>query len=109
GREHATPIIWRERLFLLSADHDREQIILGCHHAVTGRETWQTAIHRTGFQTVREKSSHVLSTPLCDGQFIYTVAAAHGQLLISSIDMKGQIAWQKPAGPYRSAGGYLSS
>lgn len=109
GRGHATPIVWGEQVFLMTADHASQRISLFSYDRVSGRTIWHRELHQGGLPTLPDKQTHASSTPACDGQFIYTTAAVHDALWITSVDLTGRIVWQRAAGPFSSKSGHRSS
>ena len=109
GHGHATPSVWGDQLFLLTAESDRQLVSLRSYDRQSGRERWGTELHRGGLQTVHEKNSHATATPACDGQSIFAASVGHGRLWITAVDLNGGIVWQREAGPYWTKLGYRSS
>src|SRR5947209_11665197 len=48
GRGHGSPIVVGDRVFLASADHEREVQSVLCFHRQTGMLLWQTVVHQGG-------------------------------------------------------------
>jgi outer membrane protein assembly factor BamB len=82
---------------------------LHSYHRSTGRTNWRTELHHARFDESNEQIPVVGGTPACDGQFVYVAAAVHNSLWVTSVDLKGRIAWQHEAGSYWSKSGYHSS
>ncbi|WP_010586899.1 outer membrane protein assembly factor BamB family protein [Schlesneria paludicola] len=109
GRGHSSPCLWGERLFLTTADDEKQTVSLLCFDRESGRSLWQTQLHRGGFMESHQKNSQASSTPACDGRSIFVTCAVHGSLWVTAVDFNGQIVWSREAGPYSSEWGYGSS
>ena len=109
GRGHASPCIWGERIFVATADDQRQTISLLCIDRDTGRSHWQSELHRGDLRVRHAKNSHASSTPACDGQHVYVTSAVNGSVWVTAVDFAGRIVWQRAAGPYEAKWGYGSS
>ncbi|MEM7392156.1 MAG: PQQ-binding-like beta-propeller repeat protein, partial [Verrucomicrobiota bacterium] len=117
GMAHACPIVWRERIYLITAisgkkepglkvglygniasvDDDtvhRWQLL--CLDKTTGKILWT----RTGFEGVPKvkrhtKASHANSTPATDGRYIVTFLGSEGLFCYT---MEGKEVWKRDLG-----------
>lgn len=135
GLGHASPIIWKDRIYLATAvpkgggkpslrvgtygdvgpakDNQEEQrwAIL-CLDKKNGKVKWAQTIRNAKPATVRhEKASHANTTLVTDGKYLVGFFGADG---LYCLDLKGKLLWQKDLGPinvtWRSiAWGYSSS
>ena len=55
GLGHATPCIFHQRIFLATADEEKETQSVVCCDRSTGRELWHTQAHRGGFMNKHKK------------------------------------------------------
>jgi len=109
GRGHATPTIWGERIFLATADDDRQTQSLICLDRDTGRKRWQTQLHIGGFEKKHRKNTHASATPASDGWRVFTVFYRDGVVWASAVDFEGKRKWQQKVGAYNERFGYGSS
>lgn len=109
GRGHASPILWGDHVFLLSADEAAQKIILCAYQRSNGHPRWQKTIHQGGLPIKHAKNSFASSTPACDGKHVYSVIATNAVVLVTACTLEGQIAWQTEAGPFISENGFGSS
>ncbi|MBA2113288.1 outer membrane protein assembly factor BamB family protein [Bremerella alba] len=109
GLGHSTPIIVGDKVFLTTADAKQETKSLICFETVMGKPVWTTTVHQGGFMRTHQKNSQASATPASDGNYIFTAYVVKDSLYVTAVDMKGQIVWQKEAGPFQSQHGYGSS
>lgn len=109
GRGHATPSVWGDRVLVATAsEQDGTQSLL-CFDRKTGRELWNTRIHKGTFVRMHQKNSHASATPACDGERVYVPFVIDDALHVTATDLDGKVVWQKRAGPFTSEHGYGSS
>lgn len=110
GRGHGSPIIVGDRVFLAAADNDSQvQSLLGFDRK-TGKQLWQTEVHRGGFAVGgNAKSSHASSTPACDGSRVYITFLNGGAIHATAFDLEGKKLWQTKVNDYTLHQGFASS
>jgi len=125
GRGHSTPIIWRKRIFLVSAipidkklpppyvipagtprigKHDAvittwkpQALVLVCLDRVSGRTRWQqTVCEVMPHQGYHWKGSFASASPITDGKYVYAYFGSFG---LYCYDMDGRFVWKKDLGP----------
>lgn len=109
GRGHASPVIWGQSVFVVTADERRQSISLLNLDRDSGNLQWQTEVHRGSLPDRHAKNSHASATPACDGRHVYVTTAVNGSVWVTAIDFSGRIVWQSAAGPFECKWGYASS
>lgn len=109
GRGHSSPCVWRNRVFLTTADAERETITLLCFDRASGHLVWDATLLHGKLMEKHAKNSHASATPACDGERVYVPATMGGSLWVTAVDFEGHIVWQREAGPYAASNGYGSS
>ena len=109
GLGSAAPSLWGNRLFLPIYDPETQRMYLECVSRQNGAITWKTMIHDRDPKGVRDQNRLHLATPICDGQSIFAVAHFRDRIWVTAVDLSGRILWQRPAGPYPSLTGSVSS
>ena len=111
GLSHASPIVWGDRVYVLSAvaegstlDMKAEGVVFAKDtvqhewrlHALdrdTGRERWVRVVHRgTPRQPRHVRATYANATPATDGTRIALVLANEGLFVL---DMEGTLLWRK--------------
>ena len=118
GLGHASPVIWGDRIFILTAVNDtgREDFQVGpfeqtalasdsdkphtwrllCLDKSSGRILWDRVVHQGVPRTGRlRKWSHANATPATNGRYIAVVAGAEG---LFCFDFDGKLLWKKDLG-----------
>ncbi|MDE0596780.1 MAG: PQQ-binding-like beta-propeller repeat protein [Roseibacillus sp.] len=125
GRGHGTPIIWGDRVFLLTAiPLDKEMPIpdvipagtpnirvhpktvhswkpqrfeLVCFDRITGKLRWSRVVHEAmPHQGHHRKAGFASASPVTDGQHIY---ASFGSFGLYCYDFDGELVWKKDPDP----------
>ena len=110
GRGHGSPIIVENRIFLLTAEHDREVQSILCLHRETGQKLWQTDLHKGGLNLKgNAKSSLANSTVACDGEHVFATFLHDGAVYTTALDLAGKQVWQTKITDYILHQGFGSS
>jgi len=109
GKGHASPIIWGDALFLVSADEVSGERILMRLDLKTGKTIWTKTVLESPIEKVHRKNSRASSTPFTDGKSIMVSFLDKEQMFIASYDFNGKKLWEKRAGIFSSVHGYCSS
>ncbi len=110
GRGHGSPTVVGDRLFLATAEHDREVQSVLCYDRRTGALRWQTAIHQGGFEKKgNSKSSLASSTVACDGTRLFVNFLHDGAVYTTALDLDGRQLWQTKITGFVTHQGFGSS
>jgi outer membrane protein assembly factor BamB len=109
GRGHGSPCLWGDRIFLPTADDQAEIQTLLCFDRRTGRNRWQTELHRKGFVRLHSKNSHASATPACDGQLVFMPFVIQDAIWLSALNLDGKVVWQRRLGDFHSMHGFAAS
>lgn len=109
GRGHASPVIWNDQLFIVTADPASQEQLLLCFDRPSGKELWRRSVHQGGFMKLHGKNSHASATPVCDGERVVVAFINHDALWVTAYDLQGKQLWQSKVGSFDSEHGYGSS
>src|SRR5262245_44093057 len=127
GSGHASPIIWRDRVFLAACADEKQERVLACYERTTGKLLWRRAVIRSPLETKHALNSFASSTPATDGQLVYvsflevdghTIPAPNvgtprpitpGHMVVAAYDFDGHQKWLVRPGEFISAHGYCAS
>jgi outer membrane protein assembly factor BamB len=110
GRGHGSPTVVGDQVFLATAEHDQQVQSVLCFDRLTGKQLWQTEIHRGQFETKgNSKSSLASSTVACDGQHLFINFLHAGAIYTTCLSREGKIAWQVKITDYILHQGFGSS
>ena len=117
GKGHASPIVWGNRVFILSAVPHGEKLKVpeqppGAHnnddptrktefivmalHRATGKTLWQTTVRDAQpHQSAHESGTWASASPITDGERVYAFFGSNG---LHCLSVEGKILWQKDFG-----------
>ena len=109
GRGHASPIVWEDRIFLVSCLEDRLQRVLMCLDRDSGRALWQQVVLESPLEKKHRLNSFASSTPTTDGRLVYVAFLDGDSMFVAAYDFSGKQAWAVHPGPFSSKHGFCSS
>jgi len=109
GAGHASPIIWNEKLFTVSALLESSERVLLCLDRASGKILWQKNVLHAELEGKHPLNSFASSTPATDGQLVYIAFLDHDKMLAAAYDFSGKQKWLVRPGPFASKHGFCSS
>lgn len=114
GRGHSSPTVVGDRIFLLTAEPDRNVQSVVCYERSTGKKIWQEGIHKGEFNSKdvkpnNTKSTFANSTVACDGERIFANFLHDGEIYTTALDLTGKTIWQRKITDYVLHQGFASS
>ena len=109
GKGHASPIVWGDRIYLVTAVEDRRERILLALDRTDGRTLWRQVVLETPLEPKHSLNSYASSTPATDGQLVYVSFLDRGEMFVAAYDFTGRRRWAVRPGPFASKHGYCSS
>ena len=114
GRGHGSPTVLGNRVFLPTADAERQVQLVLCWERSTGKPLWECVVHqgglsRAGGRQPNEKASLASSTIATDGEQLYINFWNDGSVITSAITLEGELIWQQKICDYIIHQGYGSS
>jgi len=109
GRGHSSPTVVGPHVFLATADEALQTQAVLCFDRATGKQLWQTVVHRGGLMRKHEKSSAAAATVACDGARLYVDFANGDAVHVSALGLDGKLLWQTKIADYRIHQGYGAS
>ncbi|MHC4630200.1 MAG: outer membrane protein assembly factor BamB family protein, partial [Planctomycetota bacterium] len=109
GKGHASPIVWADRIFVVTALPAQEQRLLLCLDSSNGKTLWQRVVLETPLEKINKLNSYASSTPATDGQKVYVSFLDRDKMFIAAYDFNGKKAWDARPGVFSSMHGYCSS
>jgi len=129
GKGHASPIVWNDRIFVVSCREDSEQRLLLCLERSTGRILWERVVLRAPLERKNPLNSYASSTPATDGKLVYvtffegdskapvnTAGAKYantpgtvGWMVVAAYDFDGNRRWIVRPGAFYSIHGFCST
>ena len=109
GVGHASPIVCRERIFIISALPESEQRQLFCLDRATGHTLWQQTVLAAPLEHKHSLNSFASSTLATDGSLIFTAFLDRDRMYVAAYDFAGNKKWGVHPGPFASRHGFCSS
>lgn len=110
GRGHGSPIVIGDRVFLATAERDKQIQSLLCFDRDSGEQLWKTELHQGGFpKKMNKKATMASSTPACDGERVFINFLHDGAIYTTALNLDGQQVWQTKITDYVLHQGYGSS
>jgi outer membrane protein assembly factor BamB len=108
GIGHSSPVVWGDKIFLMSADPANGTRYVLCVSATDGKLLWKRDYKATTHQ-LHTQNSFASSTPTVDADHVYCAWATPEQLTLLALKHDGADAWQANLGPYESQHGFGTS
>jgi outer membrane protein assembly factor BamB len=108
GRGHASPIVWGQRLFVVSCLEASQERLLLAYDLPSGRPAWQQVVLRSPLEKKHQLNSFASSTPATDGQRVYVTFLDQQEMVVAAYDFSGRLLWMVRPGPFSSTHGYCS-
>ncbi|MFV1966052.1 MAG: PQQ-binding-like beta-propeller repeat protein [Pirellulaceae bacterium] len=108
GVGHSSPVVWGDRVFLLSGDPDKATRYVLCYRATDGKLLWsKTFASQTHRLHVR--SSYASSTPTVDADRVYVAWGTPGNVTLKAFDHEGGEVWSRDLGRWVGQHGFGTS
>jgi outer membrane protein assembly factor BamB len=108
GQGHASPVVWRDRIYTASADETAAKRFVTCHAASDGRLRWQREIPGP-IEPHHVQNSSASGSVAVDENGIYWLWATREQLRAEAFSHDGESLWHVDLGPYPSEHGFGAS
>ena len=124
GRGHSSPVIWGDKVFLLSCLPEKEERVLLCLDRRSGKPLWKRTVLKTPLEAIHRLNSRASSTPVTDGKFVFVTfmkvsdqkipapnvgsprLISPGTVMVAAYDMAGEKQWAREVGEFISAHGF---
>ncbi|MHC4602352.1 MAG: outer membrane protein assembly factor BamB family protein [Planctomycetota bacterium] len=109
GKGHASPIIWEDRIFVVTALKNEKQRLLLCLDRTNGNILWRRVVLESPLERIHKLNSYASSTPATDGKKVYVSFLDRDKMFIAAYDFDGNRVWGVHPGVFASMHGYCSS
>ena len=108
GIGHSSPVLWGNRLFIMSATADGATRYTLCYDAQTGKKVWEHSFPSRGVK-IHKQSSYASSTAAVDENHVYFTWADPDSVMLIAMKHEGDTVWKRDLGPWSSQHGYGTS
>ncbi len=109
GKGHSSPIIWEDRLFILTAYPETKEKVLLCYDSRNGDLLWQETVVKGSWEYIHPNNSHASGTPVTDGNLVYVSFLDVDDVVVAAYDFSGNQVWKQRPGKFESDNGYSCS
>jgi len=109
GKGHSSPIVWGDRIFVVTALKGQNERLLLCLNRSDGAVLWQRMVLEAPLERINRLNSYASSTPATDGERGYVSFLDRDKMFIAAYDFEGNVVWAVRPGPFSSMHGYCSS
>ncbi|MDP6904143.1 MAG: PQQ-binding-like beta-propeller repeat protein, partial [Verrucomicrobiota bacterium] len=101
GRGHSTPTIVGNRIYLATAESEKQVQSVLCLEKGTGKLIWNTTVHKGNFVKGGNKhKSDASSSVVCDGEHLYVSFPNDNKIHTTALSMEGKVLWQRAVTDY---------
>jgi outer membrane protein assembly factor BamB len=109
GIGYASPIVWGDKLFTISALPETQEKILLCYNSKNGDLLWQKTVLNSKFEAKHNDNSFASGTPATDGTFVFLSFLDGQDVVVAAYDFDGKQVWMQRPGTFSSPHGYSCS
>ena len=99
GGGHSSPVVWKDRLFLLCADAETAARMVVCLRVGDGQVVWRRDYASTPHKVV-SGNTHASSTPAVGADGVYATWTAPEEVTLAALTPDGEEKWRRNLGPY---------
>ena len=108
GQGHSSPVLWGDKIFLMSADAGTATRYVLCLAAADGRELWRRE-YASQTHRIHMRNTYGSSTPAVDAERVYVAWSTPTRLTLLALDHDGRDVWDLDLGPVVSEHGFGTS
>ncbi len=109
GVGHASPIVWDERIFMVTALPETQERVVLCLDRHNGGILWRKIVVSSPLERKHSLNSYASSTPATDGESVYVSFLDRNEIVVAAYDFEGNKKWVVRPGPFASMHGFCSS
>lgn len=108
GVGHASPVLWGDRIFLISCLEDSQERILLCLDRGDGSELWRQTVLSAPLEDKHPLNSYASSTPATDGEQVYVTFLDGEAMVVAAYSLDGEPQWEVRPGTFSSKHGFCT-
>ena len=89
GTGYSSPVIWEDRLFLVTALPATQEKVLLCYDCKNGTLIWKKTVLKTSFEKKHDNNSFASGTPATDGTRVYVSFLDGQDVVVAAYDYLG--------------------
>jgi outer membrane protein assembly factor BamB len=108
GAGNSSPVLWGDRIFLLSANPEDGTRYIHCHSAIDGKLLWQRD-YPSETHHIHQFNTLASSTPAVDDKRVYCAWSTPEEFTLLALTHDGEPVWKANLGPFVSQHGFGTS
>lgn len=108
GTGHASPIVWNDAIFVVTALEEAGERQLLRFDRATGELLWQRTVIESPLEDKHPLNSYASSTPATDGELVYVAFLDRTEMVVAAYDFEGRRRWLVRPGEFYSKHGFCS-
>lgn len=110
GRGHSSPTVVGDRVYLATADAERQEQLVLCFERATGKPLWEAVVHRGNLDKGGHRNtSQASSTVAWDGERLYVNFLNDKAVHTTALDAAGKVIWQRRVADFVTHQGFGAS
>ncbi|MCA9126458.1 MAG: PQQ-binding-like beta-propeller repeat protein [Planctomycetales bacterium] len=109
GVGHSSPIVWGDAIFLTTCELENRTRRLLRVDRESGAVVWSNIIAEASIEEMHRDNTPASATPTTDGQHVFVVFCVESELLVSAVDLDGEISWSRSVDSFEASHGFCSS
>ncbi len=108
GLGHSSPVVWGDKVFVLSADGGNATRYVLCYSAASGSKLWMRQYKSTTHR-LHVRSSYASCTPAVDAEHVYVAWSTPQETTLQAWDHAGNEVWSLNLGRWVGSHGFGTS
>lgn len=110
GKGHGSPTVVGQRVYLATADAEKQEQLVVAYDRATGKEVWMTVVHRGNFDVGGHRHASLASSSVTwDGERLLVNFLNGKAVHTTALDPAGKILWQQRVDDFVVHQGFGSS
>jgi len=109
GESHSQPVIWGDRLFLLTAMDGGKDRSLVCVRKTDGQELWKKTYTQPTHRPGNKNSGFANTSPVVDAERVIACFVSQEHFWVRAFDHAGKELWSRDLGTFASQHGHGAS
>jgi outer membrane protein assembly factor BamB len=110
GEGHASPIVWKDRIYTVTGLPEKQDRQLVCFDRATGNILWQQTVVHGPLERLHPENTHASGTPATDGRRVYVNFRVGDEIVVAAHDAtSGEQLWSVRPGTHEGEWGFSNA
>lgn len=100
GEGHGSPVLWGNKVFVVTADKETADRSLVCLNAATGETLWTKTFKGQKYSRKHQFNHYGTVTPAVDAERVYIYLGSSEDCKVVAVDHAGEQAWEQSLGSF---------